>query len=264
MQSKIKVNSKNKLPSKITPCPILQATVTVHFEANYNNDMVDIFTSILFGSLYEKLKKSYSNFEKLPIMQIPEEVRSNDEEYAFEPFYRISNNNYVIEIGPRVFSVTALKEYIGWKEYFNEIKTAFDILIALKKIKKITGLNVRYIDFFEDTNIFDKIKLNLSFECNEEDKIMNSLNNNKEITLRKTMMYNNINYTIQINNDMKIENEVVSLNGSIFDIECYTNKVNIKFDSDEKYSIINEMHTNQKTVFYKLIKDDFLKQFNVK
>ncbi|MCE2887858.1 MAG: TIGR04255 family protein, partial [Pseudanabaena sp.] len=75
------------IPKKITPCPILQAVVELRFETVLPSDAV-------FGILYSLLSSQYNTFEKLPILQIPEILRSQDPNLRYQPAYKLIDDNF--------------------------------------------------------------------------------------------------------------------------------------------------------------------------
>jgi len=58
-----------KIPKKIDPCPIVEAIVEIRFDSNLPGDAI-------FGVIYNQFKEDYPKFTKLPILQLPEAIRS--------------------------------------------------------------------------------------------------------------------------------------------------------------------------------------------
>ena len=82
-----------KLPKKITPCPIVEAIVEVRFESDIPEDAI-------FGVIYSKFKEEYSDLEKTALLQLPEQIRSKDPSLKFKPYYKLRNENFILQIGP--------------------------------------------------------------------------------------------------------------------------------------------------------------------
>lgn len=68
-------------PTKITPDPIIDAVVEFRFESEIPPDAI-------LGMLFSVVRNEFSNFKKLPIAKIPEEIRRNDPQLKFAPFYQ--------------------------------------------------------------------------------------------------------------------------------------------------------------------------------
>ena len=101
-----------QLPKKITPCPIAEAIVEIRFDSN-----PDIPADAIWGIIYNSFKEEYSfkSIEKLPILQIPEPVRLNDPALIYKPNYKLSNEKFIFQIGPKVISLASAPNYIGWR-----------------------------------------------------------------------------------------------------------------------------------------------------
>ena len=54
----------NKLPIKISPCPIIEAAVELKFSS-------DLPKGAVFGVLYNSLKDRFGNVEQLPTSMLP-------------------------------------------------------------------------------------------------------------------------------------------------------------------------------------------------
>ena len=142
-----------KLPKKIDPCPIVEAIVEIRFDSVIVSDAI-------FGLIYNSFKDSYPTTEKLGILQIPEAIRSSDQELSFKPHYKLLNDDFIFQVGPKVLSIVSTKEYVGWGKFIEEILRSFKIVKDLAIIDKVKRIGLRYINFF-DFDIFEKINLNM-------------------------------------------------------------------------------------------------------
>lgn len=229
------------LPKNIYPCPIIDALFEVRFTSTINANAV-------FGLIYSNLQQDYQEVETLPILQLPDMVRSNDPNLKYKPHYKISNKNVTIQIGPNVISISSFPKYIGW-EMFS--KTIFNVLSKVENtevIKIIERIGLRYINFFE-TNIFEKI--NLQVFLSEKDILY------KNTVLRTEIEQGKFNSTLQIANNTDFNRK----HGSIIDIDTFVTK-NLKSFFSEKIKLINSGHLKEKELFYSLLKTDFLNTLN--
>lgn len=230
------------LPINITPCPILDALVEVRFTANINANAV-------FGVIYNILKNDFKKVESLPILQLPDVVRASDPNFKYKPHYRISNDQFVIQIGPDVLSMSSFPNYIGWYLFSEAI---FDILQKIETIgimNQIERVGIRYVNFFKH-NIFEDINLKITLGTND-------------ILYKNTVVRTEIEHeegyfsTLQIANNAR-HNDVL---GSFIDIDTFTIS-NLDSFFDNKTEIINKGHTQEKELFYSLLKDAFLQTLN--
>ncbi len=61
----------NKLPIKIFPCPIIEATIELKFSSNLPKGAV-------FGLIYQVVKDKFAKVERLPTAMLPTEIIEND------------------------------------------------------------------------------------------------------------------------------------------------------------------------------------------
>jgi uncharacterized protein (TIGR04255 family) len=231
------------LPINISPCPILDALLEVRFSSKINSNAV-------FGLIYNVLQKDFEKVESLPILQIPDVVRTSDPNFKYKPYYRVSNNNFVIQIGPDVISISSFPKYVGW-DLFS--KTIFDVLQKIEKIgiiNKIERIGIRYVNFFEN-NIFDKINLKVRIGS---DNILY-----KNTIVRTEIGHGEFSSTLQIANNALNNGRL----GSIIDIDTFTIS-NLETFFDKKTEFVNNGHIKEKELFYSLLQNDFLKTLNPK
>jgi len=118
-----------QLPKQITPCPIKEAVVEIRFESALPADAT-------FGVVYNTLKNPYSQIEKLPILQIPEILRTNDPDLTYQPYYKLKRENYLLQIGPRTLSLAVVEPYPGWIAFLPEILKVFEKITELAFINQ--------------------------------------------------------------------------------------------------------------------------------
>jgi uncharacterized protein (TIGR04255 family) len=237
-----------KLPKEITPCPIVEALVELRFIPKLPDEAV-------YGLLYNELKGYYSKFEKLPILQIPEEIRKNDPSFTFKPLYKMTSNNYSLSIGHRVVTLGCNKSYIGWEDFFKRLETTVETIKSIGLTDKILRVGIRYINFF-DLNIFDKINLNISKEGNQF--------NPEQLNIRAEVRSGNYRNTLQISDRVEIVREGKVQSGSIIDIDTF-----IEHDDENNIyanliSLIKEGHQKEKELFFGLLKKDYLNSLDPK
>lgn len=229
------------LPKNINPCPIVDALLEVRFTSKINANAV-------FGLIYSVLQKEFQKVETLPILQLPDVVRASDPNLKYKPYYKISNENFVIQIGPDVISISSFPKYLGW-ELFSKI--IFDALTKIESvgiINVIERIGIRYINFFE-TNIFEKVNLKV---CIGKDDILY-----KNTIVRTEIEQGEFSSTLQVANNAIINGKL----GSIIDIDTFVTK-NLDVFFSRKTELINAGHLKEKELFYSLLKPEFLNTLN--
>jgi len=120
-----------KVPAKISPSPILEAVIGLQFQPIPPPDAV-------FGLVYNQLPDQYRNVEKLPILQIPDEIRQNDPSLAFQAHYRMRHDASILQVGPRMWSF-ATQNYLGWTAFSTEIFSILSQLITIPLFQQVSG-----------------------------------------------------------------------------------------------------------------------------
>lgn len=234
------------IPTKITPCPIVEAIAELRFVTNLPDDAV-------FGVIYNKFHNEFEGPEKLPVLQLPEAIRSQDPNLIYMPYYKLHKSNYIMQVGPKVFSLANAKEYVGWDTFSVEINKMFKKLSGLKIINKIERFGLRYINFFADINIYEKSMLQIQLE----NKNLSKNDNNLTIVMKtgdfasKLIMVNNARVKLEISDK--------TTEGSIIDIDVSSER-KIKFENINE--LIENAHKEEKKLFFSLLNPAFLKTFN--
>lgn len=231
-----------KLPKKINPCPITEAVVEMRFESKLPPDVIP-------GIAFNSLKGTFPKIEKLPIMQLPPVIRDNDPNLKFSPQYKLSNNDFIFQIGPRCFSVVCPKEYKGWTKYSEEIEKSFKVVQDLGIIDKPLRVGVRYISFFENTDIFQNLKVEMNLAGN-------SLIGSQNI-IRSEFSYENFKCVVQLANSAIMNSKQ---SGSTIDIDVITDNHSTILSNFK--AIVNSAHDLEKKLFFSFVKPEFLQKFS--
>lgn len=235
------------IPTKITPCPIVEAIAELRFVTNLPDDAV-------FGVIYNKFHNEFGKPEKLPVLQLPEAIRSQDPNLIYTPHYKFYKGDYILQVGPKVFSLANVKEYAGWDTFSDKIRETFETLSELEIVVRIERFGLRYINLFADINIYEKSMLQIQLE----DKNLSKNDNNLTIVMKtgdfasKLIMVNNAQVKLQIPTDKTTK-------GSIIDIDVSLER-KIQFENINE--LIEDAHKEEKKLFFSLLNPDFLKTFN--
>ncbi len=227
-----------KRPRKITPDPIIDAVVELRYETDVPPDAV-------LGMLFAQVQSKYANFVKLPITAIPENIRANDPNFQFAPYYQANFQSFKLNVGPQVISLSNTGQYVGWKDnYFPEIQDLLQKIETANIVKNFIRLGVRYIDFF-DLDIFNKI--NLSVEIN------NAPLNALQTTFSSVFQTNKFLTKVQVANNVSTNVQGNKKIGSVIDTDTY-------FEPKEKFGfnglgrIIDNAHEESVDFFFNLLK----------
>jgi uncharacterized protein (TIGR04255 family) len=227
------------LPKTITPCPIIDALLEVRFSTSLPPDAV-------FGIVYKELRKDYPKADSLPILQLPEPIRREDPVFRFKPHYKAVNDNFVVQIGPDIITISSFPIYWGWEMYSKEIFRVLGILRDLDIVESVLRLGYHVINYFPE-NIFSKTKISIQIDEREIDY---------KNTLFKTEISESnvdISTTLQISNDAQYKEEY----GSIIDVDSFKDNIPQRFFT-EMEAHINALHEVEKNTFFSLLREEFL------
>jgi uncharacterized protein (TIGR04255 family) len=227
------------LPISIDPCPIIEAIFEIRFSSAYPGDAI-------FGIIYNQFKDEFQNTEPLPILQLPAAIRMQDPNLKFAPHYKLVSKDFLIQIGPNVFSLINVKNYSGWNVFSKKIRETYEKIISLNIIEKHDRTALRYINLFQELNIFDHSML----QCRLGDQIFGKDRIN--FTAEVPYEYGVSNLKVVNFAEIFIENKV--LNGSIVDIDT-------QVATEKCSSIVDAIecaHHAEKNLFFNLLKKDFL------
>lgn len=236
-----------KLPKKITPCPIIESIVEVRFNSAIPSDAI-------FGIIYSRFKEYFPKEPiRLPILQLPEQIRNNDPNLIYKPHYKLSNDAFLFQVGPKSFALINKEEYVGWKTFSQKIKDCFHKIAEMQIIKTTKRFGLRYINFFEELDIYEKINLKLLLN---EDALQSD-----NVLVSTSIQTGNFTSKFQISNNSKLKHNDTEKKGSVIDIDVYLeedgNTILGQFDN-----ILEDAHNKEKELFFGLLKNDFLEKFN--
>lgn len=236
----------DQLPKRISPCPIVEAIVEIRFSS-------EVLPDAIFGIVYQAFKDEFSEkVENLPILQLPQPIRSMDPGLRYQPHYKLSAGNLILQIGPRVISLSNVKDYIGWESFFPRIKEAFSRLEKLKIVKIVEKLGIRYINFFK-LDIFDKINLKIVMG----DEPLKSL----QTTLKTEMQEDSFVNILQIASNAKVTVQNKLMTGSIIDIDTVLTEIGETFFANME-NVLKKGHNTEKKLFFNLLKKEYLGTLN--
>ena len=231
----------------ISPCPIIEAVIQINCAFAADPDVV-------IGQIYSLLQDSQKydlRIEKLPILNLPEEIRKEEPNLKDKPWYKIHCGKYFILIGLFGIALGDSLPYQGWGSFKKFTVDIFEIIKAM--IEDVSSVGLKYLDFFSDVNIYEKI--NCTFCVN-----------GRQITEAPTIFRTEIPMDgfvkiIQITNGVHVQNEGLEINndGSLIEISLFTKSV----AKNNLIQVIEEVHSIQKQSFFELLSEEYLREFNI-
>lgn len=233
------------IPKKISPCPIIEAVFEIKFETL-------IPSAAVLGLLYPQLSDQFQDINELPILQIPENIRTQNPNLKYQPSYQLSDGDkFRVQIGANIVTVSNVGEYVGWELFSEKIYFVLRHILGSKIPSKVIRFGLRYISFF-DLNIFEKINFELTLD--------KSPFSPEHLVIGSLIHRNNFQINLQILNNASVPTE--QRTGSVVDIDTYIENPEIELFQDTYKSLVDNAHTEEKELFFQLLKKDFLESFS--
>ena len=236
-----------RLPLKITPCPIVEAVMEVRFVPNRPWDHFP-------GLFAEKFGPRYPKEEDTGVSQIPQVLRERDQSLAHLPYRRFIGDHFTLLTGPHVVGLaTKHNAYPGWDSFWQEMTQVLVGLQQMGIVRETTRLGLRYINFFV-FDVFDHLSLSLN--------VVGNPMKNPETGVSTVLVQTPFRHLLQINNSAVIAgSDKQPKLGSILDIDTsITAKVHHIFDQAE--ALFRQAHIAEKGLFFGLLKPSFVATLN--
>ncbi len=236
------------LPKKISPCPIIESIVEIRFESDFPPE-------VIIGILYQSFVPKFAKVDRLPILQLPEALRLSDPNLIFQPYYRLSTENFAFQFGAKVISLNNSGTYVGWDVYYAKLVETITTVVKSGVIKNVLRFGIRYINFFENIDIYKNITL--------EVKMNNAPLESTQLLTRAELNIGKFSGVLQVASKADIITGVgkTAKKGSVIDIDIGYNKsdniANIDFPP-----LFRESHEEEKKLFFGLLKPEFLITLN--
>lgn len=235
------------LPIKISPCPITHTVVELRFKPS-------VPTSAIFGLLYQSLAKEFPTSHTSPLASIPPEARKQNPVLALQPLHILESSDLAIGIGEQNITFSMKGEYPGWDSISAKFAKTVKQVLDAKIIEIPSRFSLRYINFFPG-DVFNNFTLDLTIRG---DPIQGP-----STFVQAVIQAGEYNLLLKVAKDMDVVKDNKTSKGCIIDIDAYIQNIDDKQSIDSTFnSFLKEAHDQEKTLFYRLLKDDFLKTLN--
>lgn len=233
-----------RIPSKLDNCPIIESVLEIRFDSTYDR-------SIVFPILYSAINNDFLAPIPLPILQIPENIKAQDPNLVYQPYYRLTlkdDKNVSLQIGPRVIAFCFTQNYSGWDSFKSYVLKYVGIIQKTNIIKKVLRMGFRVINFFE----WDIYKKGMELKISLSDSEIPYM----ETALKTKFTHGIYESTLNILNNATLNNVQGKRDGSVIDIDTCTVCCDDFFSEISKY--MDEAHHVEKEIFFNLLTDDLI------
>jgi len=246
MNGEFSIPVPDRLPTRISPCPIVEAILEIRFITSES-------WRTLPGLLFAHIRDRYPEQKDLPLAQLPEEIRRREPAFTYQPLVQFLSRDFLIQFGPRVVSlVTKPNEYPGWAALENEMTWLLTELQKIGFIAEGERLGVRYINFF-DLDIFEKLLLDV---LTGGKRLAGA-----ELSIATVLPRPPLTARLQVVNSAILGTGDTARRGSVFDVDVWLRSLD--FDLFQNgLAKFGEAHQFEKQIFFGLLKPEFLTTLN--
>ena len=246
MNNAFPIQIPERLPSQISPCPILEAV----FEARFVSPQP---WATMPGLLFAQIREQYPEQKTLPVAQLPEELRRQDPALMILPQIQFLSGNFLIQLGPRVVSlVTKPNAYPGWPAIEAELKWLLERLQTAGFVGETERLGARYLDFFGG-DIFTGLRFGL--QINEQP--LQGIQTDITTFLRRDAL----SVRLHVTNGAIAATKDGPAPGSVLDIDVWFGSLDADLFGNG-LTRFAEAHRAIKGMFFGLIKPELLSKLN--
>ncbi len=231
----------DRLPTRISPCPIIEAILEVRFVTKED-------WSVLPGLLYACIRERYGEKKPLPLSQLPEEFRKSDPGLIYQPLVQFLRPGFVVQFGPRVLALAAVGEYPGWSAIRDEMAWLLAQVEKASFLLEGERLGMRYIDFFPG-DVFPNLVIRTMIGDTPLD--------GSEMALTKVLRHPPYTARLVLNNSSMVTAGADARRGSILDLDLWLGPSHFDLFTNgiEQFGKAHELN---KQVFFGLLRPEFL------
>lgn len=228
---------------KMTPDSLVSTIVEIRFKSNVPAEAV-------FGLVFQKLSTEYPVNSTSDLVQLPRSVRDQNPDLRYKALYGLNNDSVTVNIGPRVIVFNCHNGYLGWKVYFDKIRSALKEIENLSLIETVERIGLRYINFY-DCDIYPNLNTTID--------IMGKEYKRDALSINSRYLLGNYSSNLRIDNSALLNKNGEQKDGSILDIDSYYD-THFSYDYEQLTSIIDDLHSQEKKLFGDILSRDFLKK----
>lgn len=202
------------LPTKLKKEPIIDAVFEIRFSSSVPA------SSVIPGFFFARLGMPEWKVDRLPVADLPSQIRLADPTLRYQPLTRIYWDNFLLMVGDSSLMVGCLiPPYPGWTQFQNRIIKAIEYLIESRIIQSIDRYSLKCVNLLEGKDLSEQIAT-----INLEIKIGSHRISKELFTVRLELPHGNFLNVIQISADARaVLLRGGSRQGALVDIDTICN-----------------------------------------
>ncbi len=176
------------LPTKLEKEPLVDAVFEIRF-----NSRVPAST-VIPGILFTRLETHPQQIERLPVADLPPELRTREPGLRFQPVMRLHwDENFLIMVGDTTLGLGCKMPYPGWRNFKPHILTLAGVLKDSAIIDQIDRYSIKYIGVVDGENAAEQIS-KIILDVKLGDYVLKS----EPFTLRVEIRRNSLRHIVQL------------------------------------------------------------------
>lgn len=235
-----------RLPSKISPCSIVESVVEIRFVSTepWRN---------LPGMFHPRIRDRYPESKELPLANMPEDIRSKSPAFTWVPLLQYGGTDFSIQFGPRVLSlITRPHHYPGWGRFGDELTWVLERLQESGIVSEAERIGLRYVDFFEN-DVWQQLNMGVL--------IGGVPLAGGELSTTVVLRHPEGQVRLQVANGAFFQGPTGVKRGSVLDLDVWHPGGDGDLFSDG-FHRVERLHQASKEVFFGLLKPEFLQSLN--
>ncbi|GGE53001.1 hypothetical protein GCM10011533_01780 [Streptosporangium jomthongense] len=243
--------SVSKLPSKLGKEPL----VDVVFEMRF---LPSTMASVVLPGMFMKqlgLKGGEKAIERLPLYDMPAEVRRREHGMRYQPLLRIHWDNYVLIISDHSVGVACKIPYRGWSEFRQKIMDVVAVIKESEVAVSVERIALKYVDLIPGSSVGEQLnRLNVSVEIGKH-KLKN-----ESFNLRMEIPGDHALHVVAIGAPagVRARDSSSERKGAIVDVDSLSP---VRFENWERLSeslpdMLDNLHAENKAMFFECLKSE--------
>lgn len=240
------VKMSQKMPRKLQADPIIDAVIEVRLKASKP------LSDVLPGVLMQKMGEGVGDIERLPVADVPKQLRDNNPNLIYEHLVRVDLQGYSLLVGDRSVTLACLMPYPGGVVFKKKAIEVFATILELPIIEEVTRFSIKYTDFIKEDQVAEMLKyLDLDIKAGAQ-----SLDNFQGFTLQFSTKETDITSLVKVILPANVQfNQDPSKRGMILEVDSIQmlDQQSVAEFGNQFSNLLDGLHLNNKEQFFALL-----------